>query len=862
MAAYSDAAARSADGQRLSITLPGGAYTVSFTIRSRPLAGPSAHPAIDPLPAPLARRFPFGSSDYVGVPGRPVLYARDAGALNGAELTLSEIEVVDGAGARVTGWRLVAADAENNIATPNERLTWTSDRPLSLIGVMNGTAPRGCRDALSGLGTTTVTCIGQGSDPPGAGSSPVALYDGVIVGADTPSTLSLALQTTARSGAAFALQTAKVEVAKQVAGRVRASDAFDLAVTSPEGTEIASASTGASDAATTGETIVLPRTDGASYTLSEAAAAASGTRLDDYARAWTCTNDGVADPSLPSGGGTSVAVSPAPGDDIACTVVNTQLPADLGVTKTAASERLTPGGEETYTLTVTNAGPSRATSVRVEDRLPAGLSFVAAGAGCGVVGATVTCAVDSLDSGATRTFEVSVRVATAAVTCTQLTNAATVASDTPDPNPANDVSAVCVPQGRANVGVVKRATPTPIVPGGEIAYRLDVFNRGPDPARGVVVTDVLPRGLRFLSVSAGCGEAGGTVTCALDALPNGATESFAITMRAPSSLASCPSNTATVRALTIDPDPSDDESTVCPSLRGRADLSIAKRASAASVPAGGQVMYVLTVANDGPSDASGVTVDDPLAPGLALVSAKPGQGSCAIADGRVSCALGSLEAGGSTQVLVTATALPGAGCTVNVATVRGDQQDGDLSDNSATATVCAATTPGPPPPGPPTPPEPTPPTGAPAAPFDLHVTKRADRRAATIGERITYRIRVVNRGGGDAPDARLTDTFAASGRIVSLRASQGRCTRRFPVTCRLGQLRAGAAATVAVVVAPTSFGRAKRNVVSATGDGTDAKPAGNIAGVSATVRRVPLRLAKAASRASVRAGDTFSYRCA
>ena len=855
MAGYSDVLARSAAGQPMSIDLLGG-YRLSFTLRSRPVAGTSVHPAVDPRTAPLERRFAFGSSDFVGVAGSPVLYSRDAGAVNGVDLTLGGISVVDPSGTAVSGYRLVIADAENNVAPPRESFAWTSDRPLDLVGVMNSGASAGCQNSLTGPGSTTVSCIGQGTDPPSAPPA-AALYDGVIVGANSPTTIGVTMTTDARSGVAFAIQTAKIQVTKQLTGRVRATDSVDLSVTSPEGSTIASASTGTAETATTGEVTVLPRLDGASYTLAEAATPASGTRLEDYAASWSCTRNGAADPSLPSGGGQSIAVSPAPGDDIDCTVTNAQLPADLNLTKTAASTRLTAGGEETYTLTVRNDGPSRATAVRVEDTLPSGLAFVSASPGCTLSASTVTCLLDTLDPGAAHAFAVTTRVGLTPLSCTQLTNVATVRSDTPDADPGDDVSSICVPQAQADLRLVKTGGPSPVVPGGEVTNRLDVSNRGPDAAQGVVVTDVLPRALTFVSASPGCSEVDGTVTCAIASLADGATASFAIAMRAPSSLSSCPSNTATVRSLTLDPNPADDESSACPPLRGRADLSIAKTASRTTVPVDGQVMYTLLVRNAGPSDATGVTVEDPLAPGLTLVSATPGQGECSSRAGRVVCDLGRLEAGGSTQVLVTATAPPVAGCPVNTATVRGDQQDPDAGDDTATARVCAVTA-APEPPTAPSPPADAPPGGS-AQPFDLAVTKSANRREVAIGGRIRYRIRVANRGTTDAPDVRLTDTFAARGAIVSIRASQGRCVRRNPTTCALGTIRAGRAATVAVTLRPTSVGRAKRNVVSVTGSGTDTAPRSNIAGVTATVKRIRLRLTKRASRSSVRAGSTFSY---
>ena len=70
--------------------------------------------------------------------------------------------------------------------------------------------------------------------------------------------------------------------------------------------------------------------------------------------------------------------------------------AGLGITKTDGSATYTPGGTATYTIVVTNAGPSAANSVTVTDTLPAGVTLAAAAtcvptgaATCGaVVGAT------------------------------------------------------------------------------------------------------------------------------------------------------------------------------------------------------------------------------------------------------------------------------------------------------------------------------------------------------------------------------------------------------------------------------------------------------------------------------------------
>jgi hypothetical protein len=88
-----------------------------------------------------------------------------------------------------------------------------------------------------------------------------------------------------------------------------------------------SASTGAGDSASTGGITVLPRTNNAVYTMSEAATPSSGTDLGAYTQDWSCTNASVSSTTvLPSGAGTSKTVSPQAGDDITCTVTNSAPP--------------------------------------------------------------------------------------------------------------------------------------------------------------------------------------------------------------------------------------------------------------------------------------------------------------------------------------------------------------------------------------------------------------------------------------------------------------------------------------------------------------------------------------------------------
>ena len=94
----------------------------------------------------------------------------------------------------------------------------------------------------------------------------------------------------------------------------------------------------------------------------------------------------------------------------------------------------------------------------------------------------------------------------------------------------------------------------PVTAGDTITYSYEVAAHGPDAATGVVLSDPLPAGVSFVSGSAGCGEAAGTVTCAVGAVPIGTPASVAIVLRADAANPAL-ANTATLAADQNDPTP-------------------------------------------------------------------------------------------------------------------------------------------------------------------------------------------------------------------------------------------------------------------------------------------------------------------
>jgi uncharacterized repeat protein (TIGR01451 family) len=128
-------------------------------------------------------------------------------------------------------------------------------------------------------------------------------------------------------------------------------------------------------------------------------------------------------------------------------ITNFATSADLSITKSTTATQAFGTAPVTYTIAVSNAGPSTASSVSVSDTLAAGAVFVSAsGSGwtCNNVANVVTCTLPSLAVGAAPPITLTFNAPPTATTTT-LANTATVSSATNDPNPANNSSTSTIP---------------------------------------------------------------------------------------------------------------------------------------------------------------------------------------------------------------------------------------------------------------------------------------------------------------------------------------------------------------------------------------------------------------------------------
>jgi uncharacterized repeat protein (TIGR01451 family) len=200
--------------------------------------------------------------------------------------------------------------------------------------------------------------------------------------------------------------------------------------------------------------------------------------------------------------------------------------ADVSVTKTDGVAAATPGGSTTYTITVSNAGPTAANPASVTDTFPAACTSVsytstASGGATGNTAAgsgNINDAALNLPVGSSVTYSATCSISGAATGT--LDNTATVASSTPDPTPGNNTATDSdTLTGSSTLSLTKTlTTPAPINVGDNVVFALTVTNNGPSDATGVTVTDSLPACLTYVSNDCGASFASPLLTWNVGAL--------------------------------------------------------------------------------------------------------------------------------------------------------------------------------------------------------------------------------------------------------------------------------------------------------------------------------------------------------
>jgi len=237
----------------------------------------------------------------------------------------------------------------------------------------------------------------------------------------------------------------------------------------------------------------------------------------------------------------------------------------------------------------------------------------------------------------------------------------------------------------ADLSITKEANESTVDLDDDIVYTITVTNNGPAQATGVVITDLLPSGITFVSAPGCNAPLGGVLTCSIGTLAPGASAIITLKLNVPNNpalIGTIISNTASASAIQNDPLNSNDSDTEIVVVRG-VDLSVTKTDDADPVLVGDQITYTIIVTNNGPSTATDVILTDNLTSNVSFDSVESTVGSCSLMLGTVTCDLGDLLDGEQAVITLEVTVTDPL-TIVNEAVVTTTETESDSSNNSDT----------------------------------------------------------------------------------------------------------------------------------------------------------------------------------
>ncbi|RIV44933.1 gliding motility-associated C-terminal domain-containing protein [Flagellimonas pelagia] len=458
-------------------------------------------------------------------------------------------------------------------------------------------------------------------------------------------------------------------------------------------------------------------------------------------------------------------------EDDEATVTAAPLQADLSLTKSVVGNILNPfvGDQISFEISVTNSGPDDATNVVVVDQLLSGFSFDSYTATAGTYNATNGYwQVGTLNNGATETLVINVTVNP---TGNYTNTSQVIASDAydPDSTPANGVSSeddqgdvTVAPEEVIDLSLTKQIDKSPPLVSDNVRFTLTVTNDGPSDATSVEVTDLLPSGYTYVSDNSGGSYDELTGIWVVGTVANGASQSLSILANVNAS-----GNYINVAEITghdqtdVDSTPNnnvpgeDDQDEVIVVPNPIVDISVTKTVDEFIPEVGAEIVFTVTVTNDGPSDATNVVVTDALASGYQFVNAVASNGAYNASNG--SWTVGSLPNGTSETLDVTVEVLPTGiySNTAELTNVTEDDVDSTPGNNSETEDDQQTITP----------------IVVPVS--DLLLRKSVNVLSPYVGQEVIFTISITNYGPSDVTGVEIIDQLPTGYSYVSHSSTAG-----------------------------------------------------------------------------------------
>ena len=496
------------------------------------------------------------------------------------------------------------------------------------------------------------------------------------------------------------------------------------------------------------------------------------------------------------------------------------------------------GDDIKFTITVTNNGLSEATIVTIEDMLPDSVKFISANGTYTNVGQKVVWTIDKMPTNSS----VDVYVIVKAVTSGSLVNSANVTCAENSTSKTNTSEIDVKPVVKFNV--VKSANVSNIFIGDKVGFNITVTNNGPSNASNVIVVDMLPAGLKFISSSLDCVVKGNEVSWNVSKLNNG--EIIVIEVICEVVGAGDLINTVNV---TCDENKTSTTGETPIHVSELVDVAIILSVNNTKPDINGEIIITLVLRNYGPSTATDITgkLNKDFLRGLEIISIDS-KDIIFHSDDLLSYALSDilrfnedgtfelayLEANNEASATIKARVISDGNLTID-GIVSSHEKDSNLSNNYGELTLNVHSL------------------------VDLSVDVTANDTTPTVGDEIEYTIVVVNKGPSNATDIIVKDKLPDG--VTYISDSSGGAYNPVTGVWTIDDMKPGENRTLTINVKVDVPGEIT-NFVDVNSNQDNLNPEGSKNNVTINVKdfdKVDLRLTKTANATKAYVGDLVVY---
>ena len=506
--------------------------------------------------------------------------------------------------------------------------------------------------------------------------------------------------------------------------------------------------------------------------------------------------------------------------------------ADVAVVKSVNNSTPNKYDNVIWTITILNNGPNAAENVAVKDILPSGLKYVSNSAPTigTYSGSTNIWTIGTLEVGKRH----SLQITTTVIDTGLITNEVNATTSTYDTNLENnyDNETIDVP-AIADLVITKEVSNKTSKYGELVNWTITVTNNGPNNARNVVINDKLPNGLIYVTHNASKGLYDSVHGIwQIGDLLHLKTEKIVITTRVNITNATI-TNVAVVTSTTPDSNETNNKANNTTTVGPVADLAVVKVVNNHGPKKGDEIVWTITVTNNGPDVAVNAVAKDVIPNGLIYVSSS---GDGTYDTNTKLWTIGDIENKGVRVLNITTKVDVTKAVITNVVNVTSETPDPDFTNNEDNATIDVGHE------------------------TDLEVIKTVSNSTPKYGDEIIWNITVINHGPDDAIETVVTDKLP-NGLVWISDDSNGKYN---PITgiWNIGTLPYGNNVTLLIKTLVNASGVNITNVAVVTTDTHDTNESNNKDNDTIKVPEDPkadLQIVKIVSNKNPHKGDVITW---